>query len=225
MNKKFSLQNDIRIGLKKYPNLTLRIEKDTFIVQGNWLAIDRKNNVEIALYEVIISFDTKYPNCFPKVWEISNKIPKDLDRHIKKDGTLCFANPQDELRVCKTGITFVWFLENILNTHLVREYYREMEGEYPTGERSHGNEGIWEGYYEIFLTKNKAEILKQLEIILQAKSWARNAKCYCNTSEKKYKSCHEKIEKLVFTISKKDVGLIYNILKKDFENKHNERFT
>lgn len=221
MNKQFDLQKDVEKSIQFFNGLTSLFDNGQPIVKGNFIAYDKSKMLEIEIYEISISFPKRYPYCFPEVIEISNKIPRIADRHIReKDGTLCFGNLQDEWKICKKGINLKWFLENILNNHLVREYYREHNGTYPTGERSHGYEGIWEGYYEIFKTDNKLEILKQLEIILQPRQWARNALCYCKTSEKKYKACHEKLEKQVFEIKKSDVQLLYRILKKDYETKN-----
>lgn len=218
----FDFRKDIENGLKHFESLMVSNEYKHFTIKGNWIAFDKSKILEIDIYEVLIHFPKRYPYCFPKIYESSDKIPKTLDRHVKGDGSLCFSNPQDEHFICKKGISFKWFLEHILNLHLVREYYREKEGVYPTGERSHGNEGIWEGYFDVIGTNDKLEILKQLEMVLQPRQWARNALCYCKISGKKYKACHEKLEKIIFSIDKADVLALYLRLKQDYENKNEE---
>ncbi|MCC7515213.1 MAG: SEC-C domain-containing protein [Bacteroidia bacterium] len=212
----FDLQNDIEKGIRKYPSLQFEMQKGLPIVKGTFIAHDKKSKTEIESYEVLIGFPQKYPYVFPLVIETSKKIPRELDRHVKSDGTLCLGNWQDELSVCKNGITFTYFLDEVLNTHLCREYVKEKTNKYPTGERSHGMEGIWEGYYEILQTTDKEKVLTELGLILNHKSIGRNAPCYCN-SGKKYKACHEKVEPDILKVGRNIVIGIMGALKSDYE--------
>ncbi len=125
---------------------------------------------------------------------------------------------QDEIGVCKNGITFTYFLDEILNTHLCREYVREKTKKYPTGERSHDMEGIWEGYYDILQTTDKKEVLDELDLILNHKTLGRNTPCFCNGG-KKYKACHEKIVSEILKIGRNKVIGIMGVLKIDYEKK------
>lgn len=214
----FDLQTDIEKGIKKYPSLQFEMQEGVPIVKGTFIAHDKKSKTEIESYDIFIGFPKKYPFVFPWVIESSKKIPRELDRHVNSDGTLCIGNWQDEFSVCKNGITFTYFLDEILNTHLCREYVKEKTNKYPTGERSHGIEGIWEGYYEVLRTTDKGKVLSELDLILNHKSIGRNTLCYCN-SGKKYKACHEKIEPDILKIGKSRVIGIMEVLKYDYEKK------
>lgn len=219
-----ALKTDIENALRRYPMLYMRLINNEYFLQGNFIACDSKSKIEIDRFEILLGFTKKYPFRFPVVWEISNKIPKILDRHVKNDETLCFSNLQDELRFCKNGITLIDFLQKVLNPHVCREYYREKEGVYPTGERVHGLEGgIWQEYYEIFNTEDKAKILGEIEMILYHKSLGRNSPCYCG-SEKIYKACYEKIEPKILDIGRKNIIWVFKLLKDDYKKKENEIF-
>lgn len=211
----FDLKKDIEQTLKKYPNLV----SDMKSVSGSFIAIDKSSKIEIQEYEILIRFGKEYPYRFPIVEETSKKIPRDLSRHIMPNGTICFGIPQDELALCRNGITLVWFLEEILNPHLCREYTREILGFYFTGERSHGNEGIWEGYYDIFKSVDKRAILNNLEMIHNHSKIGRNIPCYCN-SNKKYKFCHEKLEAEIFKVGFNNAIQIFEILKTDYKKQN-----
>lgn len=212
----FDLRTDIERGIKKYPSLQFEVQEGFPIVKGTFIAQDKKSKTEIESYDVLIGFPKKYPYAFPLVIETSNKIPRELDRHVKANNTLCFGNWQDEIGVCKNGITFTYFLDEILNTHLCREYVKEKTKEYPTGERSHDIEGIWEGYYDILKTTDKKEVLNELDLILNHRPLGRNAPCYCNGG-KKYKACHEKIEPEILKIGRNTVIGIMGVLKNNYE--------
>jgi hypothetical protein len=212
----FDLKADIERGLRKYPSLKTEVISGNSVLTGTFTCANKETGVLIESYDLTITLPNGYPYCFPVVEETSRKIPQELDRHVKGDGTLCFANPYDEYSVCRKGITLTWFLDEILNAHLCREYVREKTGSYPTGERSHGNEGIWESYYEIFGTSDKKEILRQLNLIFNHPKLGRNTLCYCG-SEKKYKACHEKIEPIILRPGKHIAEKIFEVLKKDYK--------
>jgi SEC-C motif len=210
------IAKEIETVLRKYP--TFRRAPGKYVaLEGTFTAHSDDGTIAIDDYEVRITILSSYPYSFPKVEEVSNKIqPRDATRHINVDGTLCLANPVDEARVCRNGITLTWFLENILNPHFCREYVRERDGYYITGERSHRTEGIWESYYEIFGTRDKAYILDELALILSSKHTGRNDPCYCG-SGKKYKICHAKVEPKVFDVGRDKLSEFYQLLKKSVQ--------
>ena len=212
---KFNIKKDVEDGLKHYPSLHLSFVNGKPVVQGTFTA--HKASIQIEDYDVLIEFPDNYPFDMPLVVETSGKIPRHVTRHVFGNNRLCFGNLQDVWRVCKSGISFKWFLREILNPHLCREYVSEKTGNYPTGERSHannGNEGIWEGYYEIFKTIDKVWILKELNEMLSNNLFSKNKGCYCN-SGRKHKRCHEIKEQLVFDIGRHKVVKLYQMLKDD----------
>lgn len=214
----FDLKKDIEKALRKYSQLKLDTSANKIIIEGDFDAFDKVSRTVVETYSIKLLFPKSYPFSFPFVIETSEKIPRDISRHVRPNTTLCLGIPQDELSICRNGISLIWFLEEILNPHLCREYAREKLGYYPTGERSHGDEGIWEGYFEIFGSSEKRMILKELEMILHHPKLGRHAPCYCN-SGKKYKACHEKVEPEVLKIGRNYAYALFDRLKKDYNLK------
>lgn len=214
----YNFEKDITEGLKKYPSLKLISKRQ---VRGIFSTLQKETGIVIEDYEVVIDFPFKYPFALPSVTEVSNKIPKTIARHVfSEGGNLCFGNFIDVAKVCLTGITFIWFLENILNPHLCREYVKEVTGEYPNGERSHSPEGHWESYYDLLGTQVKEDILTEIKFALESPTLQRNDRCRCGT-EKKYKNCHLKIEGLILEVGFKNLQMIFEYLKLDFETRKN----
>lgn len=212
-----SVEKEINLFLANYPNFTI-IEKshEKMCIQGNWMAT--ASNCELGYFELLLELNyLRYPKWFPIVFEISNKIPKELDRHIKTDESICFGNHFDEMKECNKGLTLLKFFERIVNPHLVRECERERLGFYPNGERSHNQEGHWESMYELFNTKDKHKIMFELNSILINNKFSRNGLCFCN-SGRKYKACHEKILREFQTIGHHNIKLFYNFLKTAYNN-------
>lgn len=208
------LNSDIERALKRFSSLARCDYMSIPTLKGSFTAHDETTGTEIETYEVLITFPGDYPHAFPTVWETGSKIT----RHLLNDRSLCFGNPQDVGAVCKNGIQLDWFLEEILNAHLCREYVREKTGKYPTGERSHTEEGIWEGYYEIFDTTNKAEILRQVGMALNHVKVGRNGPCYCS-SGRKYKHCHYKKEQAVLQPGLHKAQEIYRRLHNSYNSR------
>jgi SEC-C motif len=214
----YDFEKDIMEGLEKYPSLKLISKRQ---VRGMFSALQKETEIWIEDYEVIINFPLRYPFALPDVAEVSNKIPKTVSRHVFSDsGNLCFGNMIDVAQVCLGGISFIWFLENILNPHLCREYVKEVTGDYPNGERSHSPEGHWESYYDLLGTRIKEDILAEITLALKSPNLQRNDQCRCD-SGKKYKNCHLKTERLILEVGHKNLQMIYGYLKLDFETKKN----
>lgn len=211
----FDLLKDISTALASYPALKQGSWQGKPVVEGVFPAHDKETGIEIDTYEIRIDFTPRYPYAFPHVTETGMKIqPRNASRHIFQEGYLCLGNEYDEARVCKNGISLKWFLDEILNPHLCREYIREITKEYPTGERSHGVEGLWESFYEIFATVDKSEVLKALNIILIQKP-GRNNTCPCG-SNVKYKNCHSKMASSVLDVTMNKAQEFYTRLKKHY---------
>lgn len=217
--KPYQLEKDVHKALQKYPQFTCTTTGDRGVVlRGKFTARNASIGIDIESYVLEITIGKEYPFAFPKVVEVEEKIPRQTARHVRYDNTVCFCNPQEEYKLCRRGITLVWFFRQVLNPHLCREYYREKTGGYPTGERSHGSEGIWEGYYDLLGTKNKLAVIEQLKLLLFQPP-ALNAICFCG-SAKKYKRCHITIADEVVSIGRIHAVRLFYHLENDLNKKY-----
>lgn len=182
------LQKDINKAIEFYPLLQLDENSQFIKVFGEIILADPELG-EFDRYSVSVSFLKCYPYCFPKVIEVSNKIPKVDYRHVNPDGSLCLAVPPEERLITKNGITFKFFLDKVLLPHLSRETFREINGEYEDGEYAHGNEGIWQFYIKNLGITDKNKIISELEQIVGSNWLSRNETCFCG-SKRKFKQCH-----------------------------------
>jgi hypothetical protein len=188
---KFDLKKDIAAAIKKYHKLVLKNESKNVLIEGK-IPICKRNREIITEYELRIFYPAHYPFCFPVVFEIGGKIPKEIGRHInEKDGSICFAvRPVEKLK-CLNGITSVEFIESIVIPYLAAQIlFDNGEKKIIKGGYKHSNDGIKQFYLELFSTENWEEVEKGFQIAMTDKSPKRNAPCYCGSS-KKYKKCHQ----------------------------------
>lgn len=209
---------DIDHSLKFYPKLK-RVQKEGLVSVSGEIPIIHSQMGEIDKYKVVINFPNEFPNCFPKVIETSNKIPRIADRHVNRDNTLCLAVLPEELAICKNGISFKFFLDKVLIPHLARETYREQTGNYPDGEFGHGFEGVWEYYEEILSQKNRVLIISELEQIVDSNWPGRNSECPCGSGIK-FKKCHQRIWSKIIRPGREYVLKILTLLKRQLNEQN-----
>jgi hypothetical protein len=176
----------LRAAVRKYPDLNCVVEDSRLVVKGSIKIVDDVS------YDVHITFPEEYPYAFPIVREVSNKIPKDADRHVYTDGSLCLAVKPQEVILCKRGLSFETFIEKVLTPHLAREYVRDVTGAYPQGEYSHGSAGILEYFQERAGITEPNKILQLIEIALDGTIVGMYDPCICG-SERKFKFCHHQV--------------------------------
>src|SRR5690554_710600 len=207
---------DIDSALISYTTLQ-RVKEYGFIRVKGGIPLIHPEKGEFDRYEVLIIFPKNFPKCFPKVIEISEKIPRNANRHVNYDNTLCLAVEPEEQAIAKNGISFKFFLDKVLVPHLARETFRENKGFYPDGEYAHGYDGIWEYYKSILDKEDKQLILEELEQVANSSWPKRNDKCSCG-SGKKFKKCHMDIWLEVLKSGKPYVQNQIQILKNNINN-------
>lgn len=173
--EEFSLLKDISSGA-------------AFVLEGQLDVKDDKGRV-IDTYVVRISQSVTYPKGYPVIEELEGKIPKNVNWHCNKDGTLCIAARPIEIIDCRNGINLSGFIKNRLIPHLAIQSYRRDFGEYPYGEYSHYEEGVREAYVEILDAKDWETAKEAIKNFLRKPKRGKNATCYCG-SGKRYKRCH-----------------------------------
>ena len=145
--------------LKHYPKL--KFSSKSGKIYGD-LNVDKKDE---DIYEVEIDF-SDFPNSFPKVWEIGERIPPKIDRHINRDLSCCFTTQVKEKIYLKTKIfTLKNFVDYILIPFLQNNSFFELNGKYKNGEHSHSKtESTIESYIDILGIKDLSQILSLIHI-------------------------------------------------------------
>lgn len=186
MNKR--LKTDIEDVLQKYQSLSFDEEKG--IVSGNFPLINPVTGEEIESYQLKFFFPLGvFIDKIPRVWEKENKLPWIKDRHIYDNGEFCLSSNLDAYLICRKGISFLSFLENIVKPFLATQTLLSLGkiDSFPQGERSHGEQGVLESYQDYFETEDISLIIDLISSSLT--KHGRNHPCICG-SGKKYKRCH-----------------------------------
>jgi hypothetical protein len=132
----------IRDVLKAYQTLEFDQVRNRLVGE---LFISRHDSYDL---EIDIS---PFPMFFPDVYEVGERIPKKMDRHIYVDsGTCCLSTSAKAQVLLKTKIgSLKLFIKDILIPYLQNNSYFEINKRYQTDEYAHGPIGIIQGYMDI----------------------------------------------------------------------------
>jgi hypothetical protein len=112
-------------------------------------------------YDIVIDLST-YPDSFPVVFEIGERIPPKMDRHKYSDSdACCFSTSAKAQVMLKTKITsLLIFIKEIVVPYFKSNSFYELNGRYANSTYSHGLSGIIEGYKDILcLPESTTELI------------------------------------------------------------------
>jgi hypothetical protein len=175
--------------IQRYPNLEVSSEDGEKFLRGSLEVVD-DNGKSWDTYLVEVKYKEEFPYRFPKVFEISGKIPKIADWHIYRDGSCCIDVLPSEIIKCAGGINSTSFIEEELIPYLFNQTYRKVEGYYTGGEYSHGLMGIYEFFSSILRTESDiGKTLALMHYIATEPRLNRSNKCFCGSNEL-FRKCH-----------------------------------
>ncbi len=173
----------IQEQLKNYPDLIYKEDESSIV--GS-IEVD-----EFDFYQIRIKFMDSF--CSVKnarVYEISERIPVKLDRHVYLEaGELCFSTPTRlSILYAKQVRTVTDLIEKLIKPYLQNNSFFEQNGRYKFGEYSHReSESLKETYVDILGVDSLAIILRCMNDRVKI---GRNNRCYCGSGEK-LKKCGE----------------------------------
>ena len=178
--------------LSKYSNLYISEYDCNHIpkfIQGTFI-MDASHNGVHFVEEYYIKIDLVNYEA-PFITETGGHISKKYP-HKYCDNGLCLGITTEILMKCCTNNIFdlfIWFEDFVIPYFFSYEYYN-LTGEYPVGERSHGNQGILEYYMDIFNLQNINQAYHFIKYASTLKQYRGHFLCPCG-SMKKIRNCHK----------------------------------
>lgn len=174
---------------EKYAKLhTLQEESYGYTITGDLDLIDPINGKLWETYTVKIEVVTFL--LLPSVYEISNKIPKESDRHINGDGSCCLSPQVEQALILGNNYTLVDYVDKLVIPFLAAQKLFELGEGWINGEYSHQIEGVVEYYQEKLKTKNISIILQCLRHLTDLSEQITGESCICGNG-KRFGECHK----------------------------------
>lgn len=142
-------------------------------------------------YDVSIELGA-FPERFPVVYEVGERIPREVHRHTYSDtGSCCLTTQAKAQILLKTKITSLYlFVKDIVVPYFQNNSYYEINGKYKTEEYSHNGLGIVEAYGDILQTDNYRNIAQVILYHARGNKKLRlHDTCYCGSGQS-FKRCH-----------------------------------
>lgn len=172
-------------------NRGLRYEgfiNNNFIFSGNYYLLDSLGEL-IQAFDIKICVGNTYPNFFPIVYLLDDKIDKIEDNHISDEGKICFDHNYVTNAIQKSGLRIYDFINYYLPKYFSWVLVKLHGDPKVLKEWAHGNEGTKQFYQTLLGTTDNKIIVVFLENFCNSPRIQRNEKCYCG-SGKKIKQCH-----------------------------------
>ncbi|KXH81618.1 SEC-C domain-containing protein [Chryseobacterium kwangjuense] len=206
LNRNFKIRNfeeDKAAIISANPGLKyLGVVEGFHKFDGNFYLKNDEGELIESFNIVIVVNHKKYPNSFPLLLLIDDKIEKSLDNHLSKDGLVCLEHTYSLNKIESGGIRVYDFINHYLTKYfswvLVKKYGRsEILDEY-----QHHEKGTIQFYQELLKTMDKKIIYQFLEEYCHQIKTKQNSMCYCG-SGKKLKKCHYEAVIMLKATSKK----------------------
>jgi len=179
---------DAEYAVDAFPGLSMSLNDKIPEVTGELLLTDEKETI-IDSYKIKISPRKSYPQNFPYVYEIGDRIKPNLDWHIYEDGHCCLTTPPEEVIICRKGYDLKWFINEMVIPFFFNQKHREVYG-YFLNEREHGLEGLINYFKQLIHTDDYLQMLKVINFVMLRVKPERTDICFCG-SGLKYRHCHK----------------------------------
>ena len=170
---------------------------------GNFYLTNYQNEL-IESFEIGILIGENYPNTFPTVLLLDDKIRKSDDYHISKDGTICLEHTYIANALASGGLRLYdfgnYYLPKYFSWALVKKYGNAGQLQ----EWAHRDNGTKQIYETLLGTTDENKIRLFLENYSKIPKIGRNDKCYCGSGSK-LKKCHSDAALFLKSTPKKDI--------------------
>ncbi len=164
------------------------ISNDLFKFSGNFYLTNPQDQL-IESFEIVILVDKGYPNSFPNVILLDEKIEKSDDYHISKEGVVCFEHTYIANSLAKNGLRLYDFINYYLPKYFSWALVKKHGNAKGLKEWLHKEEGTKQFYETLLETTDSSIIHLFLKNYSDVTKIRRNDKCYCGKG-KKLKLCH-----------------------------------
>ena len=204
----------------KYPGLEYRENTDYSSFVGEIILNHTYSETCMTgNFNVEIIIPCKFPQEFPKVRELNNRISKNYP-HLYTNGQFCLASNLELKKYFYENNNISAFLDDYIIPYLYTYRYYEEYGIYPFGERSHGRMGDLEYLLELFQISNINDLIDIMMYINNSNYRGHNL-CPCG-SGLKVRNCHGEIIKIFINSTLlEDIQLILKEIEE--VKKHNAR--
>jgi hypothetical protein len=172
-----------------FPELVMALHSD-----GSGIVTGRLRVAGDIGYTVQLFVPKEYPAREPILICKPDEVPWKIDRHVyEKNGVACLCSRSETRIHWPWGSDITVFLTKLIHPFFIGQFYYDTHGSWPpTGERSHGKEGILETFRELLSdlgSPSETQIERFLQLLARKNEPKGHESCPCG-SGKRLRDCH-----------------------------------
>ncbi len=169
----------------RFPGLSLSEHPRRILFRGPFDVVDEGKTLDS--YDLEVELPSDYPNSLPIVCEVGGRIPRERDRHVNGDGTLCVCMP--EAYLAEGGTPWLPdYLQGPVRSFLIGNGIVERGGQWPWGEWEHGTEGMLAFYQELIGSSDRKTLVRYLALLARERVKGHH-ECPCGSGAR-LRNCH-----------------------------------
>jgi len=206
-NRKLKIRNfdeDKIATLNAHPGLRYEGKiVDYYKFSGNYFLLDNVGEL-IESFEIAILVHKSYPNTFPIIALLDEKINRLDEYHVDEHGIVCIEHTYIANKLAKEGLRIYDFVNYYLPKYFSWALVKKSGVAVFLQEWAHHDEGTIQVYETLLEMSDKIQITYFLNNYLNVHKIGRNDKCYCGCG-KKLKYCHYIAALFLKNISRKEI--------------------
>ena len=209
------MQQQLQELIKVYEGLDYKKQDLDWLVYGR-IKFQSHVNGELVEpdYEIKMNIPSIFPRELPSIWEVGGKIERLPKNHIYSDtGCLCLGTKVAcHMKAIESKTILAFTNEQVAPFLAGYTYVHEYEGDWPYGELSHDDTGIFEYYQNYFRVTNYRLVLDLLYLVKSGKFKQINKhnSCVCGSGESFKKCCYKRMSALYKPILMNEVNLNFH---------------
>jgi hypothetical protein len=204
------------------PDLLVTARSGGFDIGGIFRVLDNEGILldEFQIRMAISECPLLFP---PQITETGGRLPVDVNRHVNPaNGTVCyFTNEDFYLWLAQGNGKVSEFLEGPLRNYFISQLSFQQTGQWPFGERPHGNLGRLDFYLDLFGLKDAA-LMPHPFYQLWFQKFKGHHPCPCG-SKRQIRRCHKGIIMVQKSFPKTLLGEVVPYIKIELAKREFEK--
>ena len=184
---RFEERLELRRFLSTYPGMRVRPSPRGMLRLEGDLRFRAKYKDKLIIedvYKLQLNVSCHFPRDLPKVMELDARIPREIDYHVYKDGTLCLGSPLRLYLIALEEPSLTEFAQRSIIPYLYGNSYREQRGAYPFGELAHGAAGLLDDYARILKIDGPERAKETISLVAMKRRLANKQACPCGCGQR-----------------------------------------
>lgn len=207
-NRKLKIRNfdeDKLASLNAHPGLRYHGKVgENFMFSGDYFLVDCEGEL-IESFEINIYIHKSYPNTFPIIELLDDKIERVEEYHVNEHGIVCLEHTYIANKLAKEGLRVYDFIDFYLHRYFSWVLVKKSGVDSNLQEWAHLDKGTIQVYETLLDMSDKSQIVIFLNNYLMVNKPRRNIKCFCGCG-KKLKYCHYDAYQFLKSIPQKDIA-------------------